>query len=169
MVYTGGNVREKTMRLVLALLCLITVSAGGEDWKAYHNARFGFLVEYPPTLLRAQPEAGNGDGRELHAVHGAARMAVWGQWLIEPTQFSSELASAEAECAGGHASYKLVHPTVWVVSCPTAKGEILYIKGLRSRDAESRFEAHYPASEKPVWDSVVARMAGALNGPHPPD
>ena len=117
--------------------------------------------------MKPQEEAGNGDGRHFMARTGKADFAAWGSYVMEGATFADGERMAEAECVGGKASYKLVRTTVWVVSCPLAKGGILYSKGMRVKDAESRFEARYPAEEKAKWDAVAARMAGSLSGPHP--
>src|SRR4029077_15108645 len=53
--------------LVLLLISAATALQSAESkWRKYENARFGFVLTYPASLV-ASPEPTNGDGREFHS------------------------------------------------------------------------------------------------------
>lgn len=62
---------------------LLTVSnlAAPPAYRTYHNERFGYRIDYPPTLT-PQPEAGNGDGRRFTSADGQTALTVYAAFNV---------------------------------------------------------------------------------------
>lgn len=149
----GGGTAQATETLRAGL------GASASGWRPYLNGRFGFGMEYPDALMRAQPEADNGDGRHFLARRGHADASAWGGYnALEqtPAQMADD---TQRECAGGRAAYRAVWRDGAVVSCPLAGGRVLYKRTWLRRDVESTLRITYPAAERAVWDPVIARMS----------
>ena len=139
---------------LVAGLCAISAPALADG---YTNARFGYTLTYPARMFTPLPEADNGDGRHLKALSGGADLAVWGAYNAL-NQSANDIANGVASnCAPSPQPYRLVKPTVVVVSCPPANG-ILYHKTYIRGDVLTTFELTYPASEKSLWDPVVGKI-----------
>ena len=137
--------------MVLAALLAAMPARAGD----YTNSRFGYSITYPDGLFTPQPEAENGDGRHFLA-HGAD-LAVWGGYNAlneSPGDIAGETLS---KCAGTAAPYKLVKPTVVVVSCLTKDG-VVYRKTYIRGDVLTSFELTYPAAERARWDAVIGTL-----------
>ncbi len=74
-------------------------SAVPAGWKTYQNARFGCSVRYPGDLLRPLPEADDGDGRHVQALHGHADVML-GE-LPRQHALASLAHQAAQGCVGG--------------------------------------------------------------------
>jgi hypothetical protein len=157
-----------------ALLALAPVLAIGHaqaaadvlpGWKTYQNARFGYSVRYPGDLLRPLPEADDGDGRHFQPLHGHADIAVWASYSADDT-LDSLADQAAQDCTGGRASYRVVRdkavPPFMALSCPEPGGQVLYAEALRCKDVTTQIQLTYPATEKPTWDPVAAKMSASL-------
>lgn len=128
----------------------------------YVNARFGYSIDFPPTLVRALPESDNSDGRRfLLRRGGSGRAWVWGNFASEDRTLRTEAAALEARCDGGRATYRVLRARMMAVSCPS-RGRILYQKTLSNERIMVSFSADYPASERQTWDRIVAQMSGSL-------
>lgn len=149
----------------LALVPATLALAATSGWKTYHNDRYGYSVDYPADLLAAQEEAADGDGRHFLARSGPADVAVWAG-LANGDTLASVAADAEKDCAGGHASYKVIRrekrPPFMALSCTQKDGQVLYAKALTCKDVITQLQATYPTAEKATWDPVVAKMAASL-------
>jgi hypothetical protein len=140
--------------LLAASLCTIAAPALADG---YTNARFGYTLTYPARTFTPQPEPDNGDGRHLKALSGEADLAVWGAYNAL-NQSASDIANGVASnCAPAPQPYRLIKPTVVVVSCPTPGG-ILYHKTYIRGDVLTTFELTYPASQRARWDAVVGEI-----------
>ena len=155
---------KRIYRWLLTLAAFLPAAGqSSPPWDSYVNNRFTYLVDYPASLLRPQPEAGNADGREFHARKGTAKIAVWGSYVNNGNPSAKEQAALTLQdCVGGKAVYRLDKPPVQAVSCLTPAGEVLYYKNRQRKDVLVGLEAHYPPAEKAIWDPVVARMAKSL-------
>ena len=127
-------------------------------------------------MFAPQPEADNGDGRHFKALSGGADLAVWGAYNAADQSPDTIANGVASNCAPAPQPYRLIKPTVVVVSCPTASG-ILYHKTYIRGDVLTTFEFIYPASEKARWDAIVGTLkltpagrqnetGGAIIAPH---
>lgn len=146
------------MRNVAAAFVAVALLTSPAWADSYANARFGYALTYPAGLFVPQPEADNGDGRHFKALHGSADLAVWGGYnALE--QSAGDIANLAAQdCAPSSKPYRLVMPTLVVVSCPTAPG-VLYHKTYIRADVLTTFELIYPAAEHARWDKVIGKLA----------
>jgi hypothetical protein len=144
----------RTAAASLASLAALTAPALADG---YANARYGYTLDYPAGLFAPQPEAENGDGRHFKALSGGADLAVWGAYNAADQSANDIAAETTADCTGGAAPYRLVKPTVIVVSCQTADG-IVYRKTYIRGDVLTSFELTYPASERTRWDALVSKL-----------
>ena len=146
----------------LAFAALAVVPASGRSSMAtYANARFGYTVEYPSSLLVPQGEPENGDGQAFNAKTGTAKILVYGGYNAL-SESPVELAQrAENDCASHRAPYRVVKPKLVAISCVTGEN-ILYQKTMIEGDTLTTLRATYPAAERKVWDDVVAAMSRSL-------
>jgi len=142
----------RTMLVTVATLCVLASPTLAAD---YTNSRFGYSITYPDGLFAPQPEAENGDGRHFTALHGGADLAVWGGYNALSETPNDIAGETMAQCTG--TPYKLVKPTVVVVSCATKDG-VVYRKTYIRGDVLTSFELTYPASEKARWDAVIGKL-----------
>ena len=63
-----------------------------------------------------------------------------------------------ADCTGAAAPYKLVRPTVVVVSC-TTMGGVAYRKTAIRGDVLISYELTYPTAQKARWDAVIGKLS----------
>ncbi len=152
-------------RLFCMLACTSLASvlaSAGSGLESYANARFGYTVEYPAALLAPQPEAENGDGRAFNAKNGKAQILVYGGYNALNESPAALATRAAGDCVGHHAQYRVAKPTLMAISCMTGAGDILYQKTMIAGDTLTTLRAIYPASERKLWDGVVAQMARSL-------
>ena len=72
----------KTFLVMFLFLTLLGPARGSEEaWKKYANARFGFVLTYPATLIAGR-EAMNGDGREFHSADGEFSLAAFAHFFV---------------------------------------------------------------------------------------
>lgn len=145
------------MRIPAALLITAVAIVTPALADSYTNARFGYTLAYPAHIFAAQPEAENGDGRHFKALAGGADLAVWASYNAAEQTPSDIASSVASNCAPAQQPYRLIKPTLVVVSCPTAEG-ILYRKTYIRGDVLTSFELTYPASGKVRWDAVVNKL-----------
>lgn len=62
----------------LMLVCALTSARAEETYQTYYNARFGYSIVYPSSLLVPQREADNGDGRKFLSRDGRVKLTVYG-------------------------------------------------------------------------------------------
>ena len=146
------------MRILAATLSIAAVLLATPALAdSYANARFGYTLTYPSNTFAPQPEAENSDGRHFLALHGGADLAVWGSYNALNQTPADIAGETLADCTGAAAPYKLVRPTVIVVSCATKDG-VVYRKTYIRGDTLTTFELTYPASERARWDAIPGKL-----------
>jgi hypothetical protein len=128
-------------------------------YKTYTNARYGYSISYPASLLTPQGEADNGDGQAFRSKDGAAEMRVYGSQNL-----GGGLAEAYAEAQAGKAvTYKTMKGNWFVVSGRDG-GKIFYRKTMFRDDVLKTFTIEYDESQKSTYDAVTARIARSFVG-----
>ena len=162
-----GLLSTSSLLILAAGLTMIQAQVPMED---YNNARFGYHVSFPRSLLKPLPEADNGDGRHFKPLEGHADVEVYAGW-VEPDigqSLRGEAIARTKECAGGKTSYEFKGPNFEVISCPEIDGTILYVKIIQSKGEMAQLKFVYPSSEKAIWDPIAAAMSKSFRILGPP-
>ena len=112
--------------MIFAFLGLMALPAQAAT---YINARFGYSISYPESLLIAEREADNGDGRTFHAHNGTAKVSVWGANRDDDSEKTPQAIarSYQTDC-GAKPANQVIKPKLVAFSCATAAGRVIYQK-----------------------------------------
>ena len=150
-----------SIRFAVFLLCvfLLTPAGAGEaKWKTYANARFGFVLTYPPNLV-AGAEAMNGDGREFHSQDGQFSLAAFAHFFVPESGDSFEKRwQEELSTPDVTITYKKKTPNWYVVSGIAGDGTEYYHKLYRQGANWAAFHITYPHTENKKYDTWVVRI-----------
>jgi hypothetical protein len=153
--------------LCLAIALTATVAVAAPKMEIYSNDRYSYTISYPPSLLKAQPESASGDGRGFSGINSSAEFLVYAGGMIEGIDDTAQAIAktAEEDCPGHHAAYRVVKPKMVAISCEAA-AKILYQKTLLHDGLATTLTATYPTSEKAIWNPIVATMASSMTAGH---
>jgi hypothetical protein len=130
------------------------------SWQTYTNARFGYTVRYPASLLKPQGESDNGDGQKFLSRDGKTRLLVYGSHNVLGETIASRFAEdrrGEKNNAGRKVTYAR-QKNDWYVVSGVQDGKNFYRKCyLRGGDFVT-WEITYPVTERAVWDRLTARV-----------
>ena len=145
---------------IAALLVAFQLNAQAADseWKKYANARFGFVLTYPASLLPG-PEAMNGDGREFHSKDKEFSLAAFAHFFVPESGDSFEKRwQEELETPDVTITYKKKAANWYVVSGLTKSGTEYYHKLYRKGSSWASFHITYPHAQNKKYDAWVARI-----------
>ncbi len=129
-------------------------------WKTYHNARFGYRLSYPASLI-PQGEPDNGDGQRFISPNAETKLLVYGSNnVLDETiaaRFTQEQRGSTEGNRGRVVTYAKRKANGYVVS-GYEKRNIFYRKCYLVDDHFVTFEITYPKAERAVWDSVITRI-----------
>lgn len=139
------------------------------QWSIYTNVRFGYSVCYPPSVLQAQEEADNGDGRKFLGANGATLLA-FGQWNSESVSLAAWTERQAKFYAGKHGTitYRAGRGGWQVISGTNGAGSEFYIKAMTRDDAFVTFQMEYPAAEAAKYRPIVQRLSHCFAWTSPP-
>jgi hypothetical protein len=142
--------------------------AGG--WRTYANARYGYHVCYPASLLKPRREADNGDGRVFAGPNGA-ELRVFGQFDGQEDSFSDWAAKQAASYTGkrGRITYRAAGSNWAVLSGRDGGAFAFYMKVVRREDELVTFQLKYPVSEARRFRPVVERLSRCFGLDRLPD
>jgi hypothetical protein len=147
--------------LILVLSCVAS-SAVAEEWSAYENARFGYVVDIPPGYL-GKGESDNGDGQIFKSADGTQTLRVHGGHA--PDGFEATVATAmdSAREAGWRLSYERVTPS-WASFSGARSGIVSYARAIAlcGGSGFASFESHYPERDLDAMQAVVERLVSSL-------
>lgn len=139
----------------LTFVLLLAVIGSGQTYRTYSNARFGYSISYPSSLLKPQGEAENGDGQIF--LGKGAEMRVYGSNLLLNETLAAEYKAILKE-KGSAVTYKIRKGTFFVVS-GKENGKIFYQKTMVNGDgAFITFMIEYDESRRSKYDAAVTRM-----------
>ena len=142
----------------LLITCHFTVQAAEVAWKKYANARFGFVLTYPATLIAGQ-EAMNGDGREFHSKDAEFSLAAFAHFFVPDSGDSFDKRwQEELDTPDVTITYKKKTPNWYVVSGLTKSGTEYYHKLYRKGSSWASFHITYPHAKNKIYDPWVARI-----------
>ena len=141
-----------------------------DTYKSYCNNRFTFCVNYPANLVNPQPESTNGDGCEMRAKQGKAKVTTWGNYAptyaIEGTSDFDRKAEVkkvfEDAMVGKTITYKVLKDTWFVLSGTDKEGNIFYHKSMFQDLAFITVLIEYPKAEKATWDKQCGKISNSL-------
>ena len=126
--------------------------------KKYENARFGFVLTYPPGLI-AGPEAMNGDGREFHTADKEFSLAAFAHFFVPDSGDSFEKRwQDELDTPDVKITYKKKTGEWYVVSGLTKDGTEYYHKLYRKGANWAAFHITYPHALNKKYDPWVAQI-----------
>ncbi len=129
--------------------------AFGQTYKTYSNARFGYSISYPSSLLKPQGEEANGDGQVFRGK--GAEMRVFGSNMLLNETLSGEYRALLRE-KGPSVTYKVLKGSFFVISGKSG-GRIYYQKTVENADgAFITFMIEYDESRRATYDAAVTKM-----------
>ena len=165
--------------IVVLTSCLIDNSAIAQtNYLTYHNARFGFSIQYPSTFRLSEPPA-NGDGISFLPLDRSGDFRAFSSFNAldrSGPQLFQEAAN-EITQSGGVVTYAVRLPNGFVVSGVIGnrvryervlfaddRGHLLNSSNVLPTDTHlDTFWAEYPVSRKEEFDGVVSVMSRSLN------
>jgi hypothetical protein len=153
---------NKIMSLVTTAAALVAVAgahASELKWKKYANARFGFVLTYPATLIAGR-ETMNGDGREFHSADKEFSLAAFAHFFVPGSDDSFDKRWQEELDTSDRATinYKKKMPNWYVVSGVTKDGFEYYHKLYRKGSSWAAFHITYPHAKASKYDAWVAQI-----------
>ena len=145
--------------LVLGLSFILASVHGAEPkWRKYENARFGFILTYPETLIAGE-ESTNGDGRKFHSADSQFSLAAFAHFFVPESGDSFEKRwQDELETPGVTITYKKKTAAWYVVSGVTKDGTEYYHKLYRKGASWAAFHITYPHAKNKKYDPWVTRI-----------
>jgi hypothetical protein len=131
-------------------------------YKTYHNARFGYRIDYPADF-KPQPEPTNGDGRRFVSPDGQTVLTVCASYLVLDGGLVAYREIARERWQEQHATFALDQKTsTGYVLSGTVKGRIFYEKTVLKAGTLTTFEWEYPAARKAAMDPIIRHTIQTL-------
>jgi hypothetical protein len=149
-------------KLLLLASALALTSLAPPAYKTYHNARFGYRIDYPADF-RPQPEADNGDGRRFLSADGQTVLTAYASYNALDGGLAEDRKLAQQSWQKKHATLTLdqLTRTGYVLS-GQLKGQIFYEKVVLKNNTFTTFLWEYPAARKAAMDAVIRHTIQTL-------
>lgn len=143
-------------------VALLVVLLAPPTYKTYHNARFGYRIDYPAEF-KPQPEAGNGDGRRFVSPDGQTVLTAYASYQALDGGLAAYRTLARERWQEEHATIVLdqKNSTGYALS-GTVKGRIFYEKTVLKNGTLTTFEWQYPAARKAAMDPIIRHTSQTL-------
>jgi hypothetical protein len=143
-------------------VALALTSLALPTYKTYHNARFGYRIDYPADF-RPQPEAENGDGRRFVSPDGQAVLSAYASYNALDGGLAAHRRIAREGWQEQHATLTLdqLTRTGYVLS-GQVKGRIFYEKTVLKSNTLTTFLWQYPVARKAALDAVIRHTIQTL-------
>jgi hypothetical protein len=128
-------------------------------YKTYSNARYGFSIAYPLSVLLPQGESDNGDGQKFVSKDGSASLLAFGSNRLDRSLQDEFQAAQENRTV----TYKILK-SEWFVVSGTENGKIFYQKTLLRGDTFKTFIIEYDEGERATFDPITTRVARSFVG-----
>lgn len=154
--------QHPAMRVLIALSITVLLAASWsraeeDPWKEYKNARFGFLLRYPASLVGSRAPD-NGGGREYHTKDKEFSVAAFAYFLSDDDSFDKRW-EGELKDLGDTITYKKKAKNWYVVSGVAKDGTEYYHKFFASGANVAGFQITYPRAKNSKYDPWVERIA----------
>ena len=156
------------MRIAIMALPLILVPhlAQAAGWTTVDNARFGFVVDVPPSFRRS-PAPENGDGLHFTSPDGRSEIAAYGHWIDASAGLRGDERQEAAFAVKDGVTLTFQQVTARSYTLSGLKGDrILYIHATATcgGGAAAIVRVDYPAADRQRMDPSIARLARTLRG-----
>jgi hypothetical protein len=138
---------------------LVAATARADTWLLYQNDRYGTTIDYP-AIFKPETSPDADDGRAFKSA-GGAKFSVSASYAgIDFTLATYRDFILKNLPAGETVTYQASGKT-WFVISGTKGSDVFYERHMLSHGGEMTedFVISYPASGKPTYDPIVARMA----------
>ena len=150
------------MLISCCLLALSLLQPAPPAYRTYHNARFGYRIDYPADL-RPQPEPDNGDGCRFVSPDGQTVLTAYAGYNALDGGLAEDRKLARAGWQDKKATFALDQPTrTGYVLSGQVGGRIFYEKTVRKAGTLTTFIWEYPASRKAAMDAVIQHTIRTL-------
>jgi hypothetical protein len=138
---------------------VVASAAAAENWRTYHNDRYGTTIDYP-DFFKAAPPPDSNDGRTFNSADGA-KFLVFASYNALDFDLAGFQAFTLKDLPADEVVTYQAHGDDWFVISGTRGGNVFYERHLLSHGKEMTegFVISYPASLKSTYDPVAARMA----------
>ncbi len=130
--------------------------SAGLVYQRYYNSRFGYEIDFPSPILKALPEADNGDGRHFDSNDGEIRLSCWGS-LKHDTSIDDDYKRVLQEIGAG-CTYKS-RKANWFVVSGLKEGKVWYKRTIELENEFVTFEITYPHELLEYMNPVVSRIS----------
>jgi hypothetical protein len=132
-------------------------------YTTYHNARFGYRIDYPADF-RPQPEPDNGDDHRLLSADGQTVLTAYAGYNVLDRSLAADRKLARRSWQEKQAAFTLdqLARTGYVLS-GQVKGRIFYEKVVLKNNTFTTFLWEYPAARKAVLDAVIQHTIQTLH------
>jgi hypothetical protein len=144
--------------VLLVLFLVVGARAAETKWRKYENARFGFVLTYPASLVPSR-EPDNGDGREFHSRDHEFSVAAMAHFFVPDSGDSLEARwKEELETPNVTITYKKKGDSWYVVSGTTKDGTEYYHKLITQGPNWAAFHITYPQARHQKYAPWVERI-----------
>lgn len=129
-------------------------------WKDYVNVRYKYRVCFPSTLLKAQREPDNSDGKTFKGADGS-ELLVYGTNNVDNSTLATE-AEAEAHSytgTSGKITYRARGRNWVVLSGNDGRSKLFYNKTMQRGDQFMTFQLKYPKASAVRYGKIVDRIS----------
>ena len=147
---------------LLLIGALTLVNLAPPVYKTYHNARFGYRIDFPVDF-RPEPEPDNGDGRRFVSADGQTVLTAYAGYNALDRGLAADRQLARQSWQEKHVTLTLdqLTRTGYVLS-GQVKGRIFYEKTFLQRNTLTTFLWEYPAARKAAMDAVIQHTIRTL-------
>lgn len=155
----------KTMKRASIFWVLLTLAIGAaqaDDWSTYHNARFGYQIDIPPSFSSVS-EAENGDGGISSSADGHAELRVWGGYLTEGN-FEDEVQwRIDQDVADRLTITYQEWKDSWASWSGIKDDRVIYQRAIKAcGGAAAYFRLKYDKSQVKAFDKFIVRLVESL-------
>ena len=145
-----------------AAAALLAALLAAPTYRTYHNARFGYQIDYPADF-KPQPEPTNGDGRRFVSPDGQTVLTAYAGYQVLDGGLAEYRKLARERWQEQHATLVLDQKTsTGFALSGTVKGRIFYEKTVLKAGTLTTFEWEYPAARKAAMDPVIQHTIQTL-------
>jgi hypothetical protein len=150
----------KKLLLILFFLLAARGQALASEWKKEVNARWGFSLTYPSSLI-PEPMPANGGGRRYHSANQEVSLVTSGSHTHPDISDESLNGFWQKELTerGDTVTYKVKKDDFYVISGVNTNGYEFYHKVFFYPTYWVEFEITYPHSRRQFYDAWVDRIS----------